>query len=151
MITKRRTLVSDAEQDRNGCKNHPLLDNEPDNIIPDELHLLLQITNVMTENLIIAAGLHDKRQQRGCKLLDRTMIRQLLENIKSCGVSLKIWEAKATNKEFDFTLLMGNCKKKMLDKLLLKFNTCQPPSLAEDATELWNHWHILFNMVIFHL
>ena len=122
MITKRRKLVSlyeDAEQDRNGCKNHPLLDIEPD-IIPDELHLLLRITDVMTENLIIAAGLHDKRQQRGCKLLDRTMIRQLLENTKSCGVSLKIWEAKETNKEFDFTSLMGNCKKKIARQVTIE-------------------------------
>ena len=89
------SLYKDYEQDRNRCKYHPLLDIEPENIIPDELHLLLRITDVMTENLIIAARLHDKRQQRGCKLLDRAMSKQLIESIKSCGVGFKIWEGKA--------------------------------------------------------
>ena len=83
------SLYKDSEQDRNRCKYHPLLDIELENIMPNELHLLLQITDVMTENLIIAARLHDKRQQRG-KLLDGAMIKQLIESIKSCGVSFKI-------------------------------------------------------------
>lgn len=131
------SLYEDSEQDRNGCKTHPLLDIEPENIIPDELHLLLRITDVMTENLIIAAILHDKRQQRNCKLLEGAMIKQLLECIKSCGVSFKIWDVKGANKDFEFTSLMGNCKKKLLDKLPSKLDACQPASLAKDVTELW--------------
>ena len=131
------SLYEDSEQDRNGCKNHPLIDIEPENIIPDELHLLLRITDVMTENLIIAARLHDKRQQRGCKLLDGRMIKHLLESIKSCGVSFKIWESKTANKDFEFTSLMGNCKKKLIDKLPSKFDVCQPANLVKDVTELW--------------
>jgi len=54
----------------------------------------------MTENLIMAARLDDKRQKRGCKLLEGAMINRLLECIRSCGVSFKIWEAKAANKDF---------------------------------------------------
>ena len=131
------SLYEDSEQYRNGCKYHPLLDIEPENIIPDELHLLLRITDVMTENLITAARLHDKRQQRGCKLLNGAMIKQLIESIKSCGVSFKIWEAKAANKDFDFTSLMGSCKKKLIEKLPSKFDKCQPANLAKDVTELW--------------
>ena len=136
----KRTLVSlyeDTENDRNGCKNYPLIDIEPDNIIPDELHLLLRITDVLTDNLIIAARLHDKQQNRRCKLLEGPMVTALLENIRSCGVSFKIWEKRMPTKEFEFTSLMGNCKKKLLRKLPAKFSSCQPACLVEDVTDLW--------------
>ena len=145
LITLKRTLVSlyeDTENDRNGCKHFPLIDIEPDNIIPDELHLLLRITDVLTENLIIAARLHDKRQNRGCKLLEGQMVKALLESIRSCGVSFKIWEKNMPTKEFEFTSLMGNCKKKLLAKLPSKFSSCQPACLIEDVTDLWEVYYI---------
>ena len=43
------------------CKQPPLLEIETDHIIPDELHLLLRITDVLTDNLITTAITHDKK------------------------------------------------------------------------------------------
>ena len=40
---------------RKGRINEPLLPISLDNVVPDELHLLLRITDVLTKNLINAA------------------------------------------------------------------------------------------------
>ena len=68
LITQRRTLQSfyDNYNDNNnkGCKHLPLLNIDPDHIIPDELHLLLRITDILTSNLISAAKTDDQNQKR---------------------------------------------------------------------------------------
>jgi len=132
----KRTLVSLYEDAENDLAV-PLIDIEPHNIIPDEMHLLLRITDVMTENLIIAVQLHDKQQNRGCKLLDGPMIKWF-KALEVVELASKYGEKRQPcSKEFEFTSLMGNCKKKLLDKLPPKLKTCQLESLVEDVTELW--------------
>ena len=44
---------------RAGRLNDPLLRIPLENVIPDELHLMLRITDVLTHNLIYAAGTYD--------------------------------------------------------------------------------------------
>ena len=68
----RRTLDSFYDNYKNhqgkGCKHLPLLKIDLDNIIPDELHLLLRITDVLTENLISAAKINDRMHNKRIKL-----------------------------------------------------------------------------------
>ncbi len=47
--------------------NKPLLDLELDHIVPDELHLMLRVTDVLIKALIETARTYDKHQHRiGC-------------------------------------------------------------------------------------
>jgi len=55
------SLLKDYKTKKFSCKQPPLLEIETDHIIPDELHLLLQIADVLTDSLITTAILHDKR------------------------------------------------------------------------------------------
>ena len=45
-------LKANAKTETLGLKHHPLLDIEPENIIPDNLHLLLRISDKLLKNLI---------------------------------------------------------------------------------------------------
>ena len=44
-----------------GRLNDPLLKIPLENVIPDELHLLLRVTDILTRNLIYAAGTYDTK------------------------------------------------------------------------------------------
>lgn len=112
----------------------PLIKLDPDNIIPDELHLLLRITDVLINNLISAAKTHDKKNNRKLNLLDGPMVKALINSIRSCGVSFQIWDKGG---DFECTSLMGNDKKKLLQFLPSKLTDCQPPTLASDVKKLW--------------
>ena len=72
----------------------PLITIDLDYWIPDELHLMLRITDVLTRNLINAAANDDyKRSRRNKDILHGQMVKKLLRAIKSCGVSLCIHDS----------------------------------------------------------
>ena len=107
------------------CKYKPLLDVQLSNIVLDELHLLLRVTDVLLTNLIEdAMELDDKndflkkREPKGVNL------RKLTQLINSCGITFSIWEKRDDDGrgigKVDWTSLMGNEKKKLLHTLLDK-------------------------------
>ena len=106
----------------------PLLDLPLKNIIPDELHLLLRITDRLIENLINAAVMHDSRVS---KPLEGAMVKELLKQIRSCGVPFTM-----TNK-CEFSSLTGTERKKLLLYLPNKLEKCQPKAFALKVKKLW--------------
>ena len=140
LITRKRTLESFYTNCKkpgvscNGCKHPPLLKLDPDKIIPDELHLLLRVTDVLIHNLISAAKTDDKKNNKRLALKEGSMMKALIHSIKSCGVSFDVWEKDGG---FDFTSLMGDCKKKLLKMLPPKLTSCQPVAFASDVKTLW--------------
>lgn len=72
-----------------GCKEPPLLQLEPSKYVLDELHLLLQVTDVLLRNLIHFADHLDQKNQL---MTGRTEshIPRLEDMVRSCGVSFKI-------------------------------------------------------------
>jgi len=69
------TTTPRQEQERKGLI-HPLT-----NVVIDELHLLLRVTDVLSKNLIRAALSHDAQYgaQTSTEVLERPMIKNLLE------------------------------------------------------------------------
>ena len=114
LITKKRTLQSifdDHQQNEYCCKNLPLLYIETDHIIPDELHILLIITDVLLKNLIATAVAEDKKSKRlQWKLMEGPMLNAVISNIQQCGILFGIWENnEETTKKgtYSFTSLVG--------------------------------------------
>ena len=125
------TLPATAAQ-RKGKVNEPLLHIPLKNVVPDELHLMLCITDVLTRNLIHAAMTYDAvNSRRISNVLMRPMIAKA---INSCGVSFTIYMKKDG---FEFTSLVGNDKKKLLNKLPSTMSICQPPDLPRTVKEIW--------------
>ena len=105
-----------------GRLNDPLLRIPLDNVIPDELHLMLRVTDVLTRNLIYAAGTYDtKNGWRGNDILKGTMTQKLLQCIRSCGITFNIY--KSTKKDFSFTSLVGNDKLTTIRKITTQVST----------------------------
>ena len=123
---------------RKGQINQPLLHIPLTNVIPDELHLMLRITDVLIRNLIRAAMQYDAvGNSRITDPLKRPMVTKLLKAVSSCGVSFKIYIKK---EGLEFTSLVGNDKKKLLNKLPSKMPSCQPPNYFKTVQNIWKVW-----------
>lgn len=114
--TNRRTLdsiLTDYKTKEFSCKQPPLLEIETDHIIPDELHLLLRIMDVLTDNLITTAITHDKKTLKTkWDLKDGPMIKSIISTVRSCGIPFNIWKNKdSKTATHTYTSLVGNKKK----------------------------------------
>ena len=69
--------------------------------------------------------------------LERPMVKRLLEAIQSCGVSFTIRISKKAEGGFEFSSLVGNDKKKLLNQLPSKMLDCQPPAFSKVVQQLW--------------
>lgn len=128
--TDKQLLKTDKYKNiRMGRVNDPLITIDLDYWIPDELHLLLRVTDVLTRNLITAAANDDYKHGRSNKdILHGPMVKKLLGAIKSCGVSLSINDSD--KKVFSFTSLVGGDKVKLLKNCHLNLRTVNQQTSA---------------------
>ena len=97
---------------------------------------MLRITDVLTRNLIYAAGTHDTKNIRhGNDILNGAMVFMLLKSIRSCGVTFQIYDS--AKKKFSLTSLVGKDKLKLLEKLPPKLKDCQPGEFYKVVEKLW--------------
>ena len=115
--------------DKMGTIQPPLLIMDLNCIIPDELHLLLRITDRLIRNLIIAAVVAD----HPAKPLTGPMVKSLITEVQSCGVHFEVYEKN----QYEFTSLNGNDRKKLLQLLPPKLTKCQPKEFCDDVKKLW--------------
>jgi len=139
----------------------PLLNIPLDHVLPDELHLLLRVTDVLIEALITTAIACDRRKhqqeqestpRRHCKafqILDGEMLNKLVKAMNDCHVQFKLWLDKGDTQKLHWTSLMGPDKLELLKKLPNKLNSnCQPEDMVNDIKELWEVLHVTFYCVI---
>ena len=68
----------------------------------------------------------------------------LVDAVRSCGVSFKVWRAKDENGytsksgKYDWTALSGSELKKVQKDLPPKFFTFLPPDISETVVKIWN-------------
>lgn len=110
-------------------------------VIPDELHLLLRVTDVLTRNLIQTAITHDLKHSgraRRANILSGEMTNKLLDAIHDCGITFNITQQKAPSQGgFEFTSLMGKEKAKLLNRLPAHIPQCQPLEFCDTVQQLW--------------
>ena len=86
-------LQANASTKTLGSKNKPLIDIEPCKIVPDELHLLLRISDILLQNFIddskqLDAQLEVLQEPSG-------RLNSLVSKINDCGVKFQTWSNKA--------------------------------------------------------
>ena len=120
-ISEMKNRIRSGTKLNYGCIKMPLISLELDHIIPDELHMLLRVTDVLIQNLINAATSDDLNrsgvaQSKVCKLLscytkssgiriaihllqvlEGPMLCQLIEAIRDCGVPFTVTIGKIKN------------------------------------------------------
>jgi len=120
----------------------PLLNLELDHIIPDELHLMLRVTDRLITALIQTAQSYDKHQhrkshtRRAYKVLEGPLVTNLIADIRSCGIYFTMYEDDETGK-VEWPSLMGPDKLKLLKNLPGKLEGCQPSDIVELTQKLW--------------
>jgi len=74
---------------RTGSIHEPLLNLEPQDLVPDELHLFLRISDVLIRHVIVRVG---GLEQRGRHMsgIQSSNIQTLQRLVCSCGVSFSI-------------------------------------------------------------
>ena len=99
-------------QQQQGKIHQPLINLKLTHVVPDELHLMLRVTDVLTRNLITAAITHDIsmtiNRPANYDILTGQMLNTLLNAIRSCGVPFNVWADRKN--VFDCTSLMGKDK-----------------------------------------
>ena len=96
-----------------GSKNPPLLNIETDHHVPDELHMLMRVMDVLMRNLIDDAVSKDQFAKITGGATDNQDL--LVKEIQNWGVSFKTWYSKSG--ELDYTSLTGADMKKVLRHL----------------------------------
>jgi len=81
--------ISKKSKHNYGCCKEPLL-----NIIVDELHFLLRITDVLTANLITEVIEWDIEANLDTKQNKDTHLNKLVSCTRYCGVSFSLWKKK---------------------------------------------------------
>jgi len=131
----------------------PLVNIPLNHIIPDELHLLLRVTDVLTEALITTAIAFDRQKHhdeaesrhrgrlRTYKILEGDMLTSLVKAINECQVNFKIWQEREKEKDKEklrWTSMMGPAKRKLLKLLPDRLNEyCQPKDMVKKVKKLW--------------
>ncbi|CAB4407581.1 unnamed protein product [Rhizophagus irregularis] len=105
-----------------------------ENYIPDELHLLLRISDVLMECLFA-----DLIKNKDFSKQIKSAIELAFKNIK---VHFEFFQSKSTGKQWNWTSLMGPDKKIMLEK----FPVSQfiPDTRGENIEKLWREFYRLY-------
>ena len=136
----------------------PLLNVELNHIIPDELHLMLRITDVLIEALISTVIAYDRQEHQrqqihsrhrtqarrvAFKVLQGAMLQNLITVINTCGVQFHVWQDKG-DESLSWTSLMGGDKLKLLKGLPDKLESCHPADMVSDVMSLWKVPKLLY-------
>lgn len=140
---KTAAASSSTPKESFGSKHQPLLNIEPDHYIPDELHLLMRITDILLRNVIDDASGKDQHSRLFREKSDNLAI--LTSAIESCGVSFKTWTTKTG--EMEYTSLTGTDKKKVLKHLPDKMFFCLHEETRDDVINLWKEFESLYLMM----
>ena len=137
-----RKLEELGKQSCGYCSVHPpLLNIQLSHIVAGELHLLLRITDVMLKNLILDVKECDTREEFAGKQDKEKHLAKLVQAINRCGVSFSVWETKNADGSgsgmWDFTSLMGNGKKSLLNSLPDQLNGILQPETEITVIEIW--------------
>ena len=135
--------------------NQPLFNIELDHVILDELHLMMRVTDRLTENLISEVMERDSdtdiSKGRGEK--KGVYLDTLVNTIKGIGISFSIWEKKNADGKgsgsYDWTSLIGSDKKKLMELLpaQLEEKDIVFPETKDTVIQLWSDFHDLYKTI----
>ena len=135
------------------CDRRPILNIELDHIVVDERHLMLRVTDILTENLITECLDWDKEDDLDRKRGDTQgmHLTRLVQSIRSCGVSFDVWEqhnadGKASGKH-DWSSLLGADKKILLDALPDKMKSFLRPETSDAVVKIWKAFQQVYKVV----
>ena len=157
-VEMKRTLAhikSMLAQKKFSVIHQPLFNIELDHVILDELHLMMRVTDRLTENLITEVmerdGEADLSKGKGEK--KGIYLETLINTIKNIGISFSIWEKKNADGKgsgsYEWTSLIGSDKKKLMELLpsQLQEKDILFPETKDTVIQLWSDFHELYKII----
>lgn len=135
--------------------NKPLFNIELDHVILDELHLMMRVTDRLTENIITEVMERDGESDLGKKRGEKKGIylEALVSTINKIGIPFSVWGKKNADGKgsgsYEWTSLIGSDKKKLMELLpaQLEQNDILYPETRQTVVQLWSDFHELYNII----
>ncbi|KAJ7327833.1 hypothetical protein OS493_026112 [Desmophyllum pertusum] len=140
-------------KDNFGCIHQPLLDIPITHIVPDELHLLLRITDKLLQNVIDEVlerdAVEDFEKSRGQP--KGVYLNRLVKEINGLGISFSVWNKRnadgSESQVKEFTSLLGFQKKKLLYGFPSKLHECIYPDTCATVKKIWTDFGTLYDKI----
>lgn len=150
-----QTLSSKPKTSNYGCVHPPLIKIELDHIIPDELHLLLRVTDKLLKNLVSEVSEKDALNSEFSSTAKKSeplhFENKLVKAINDCGVSFSVWRIKNADGSAsdirDFTSLLGKDKKKLLKLLPSKLDGILNHETCSTVKNIWTSFNDLYEIL----
>ena len=116
---------------KKGCIDLPLIDIEPKNCVPDELHLFLKITDIIFNSLFEELVKLDHKS----KVHKTDHVQRAVRNVRRLEISINVWMSEGTpgkhsRSALEMTPLDRNERLKVLKTLPSNFDDLLPNSTA---------------------
>ena len=132
---------SKPAKERLGSQHEPLFNVDPQDVVIDELHLLLRITDILIRNLILEMVRLDKKDSLS-GIGNQQHLISFVKAVRSCGVSFDVWEARDGDGKplgkYQWTALPGRDKKQLLQQFPSKLRVLLPDDIGGTVVSLWN-------------
>ena len=136
-----------------GVFTPPLINIDLDHVVPDELHLLLRITDRLLQNVIdeilerdsIADFNKPKGNPKGL------LMQQFVKDVNDLGVTFSVWYKKnadgSSSKILDYTSCVGAQKKLLLCKLPSILHKYLYPDTAAIVSKIWSDFKFYYDFI----
>ena len=125
---------------KKGCINQPLIEIEPQNSIPDELHLFLRITDVIFYTLFGHLIALDNKS-RVHRTESSGHLQAGVQFVRRLGISFNVWmcedKQSKSRSAFEMTALNRNERLKILKNFPVLFDKILPQNVAVPLAKLW--------------
>ncbi|CAB3998260.1 Hypothetical predicted protein [Paramuricea clavata] len=156
---KQKRTLEDIEKlcskksDNYGCINPPLIKIDLDHVVPDELHLLLRITDRLLQNVIDEILERDamldfnkpKGQAKG------VLLNEFVKDIHERGVTFNTWYKKnadgTASNILEYTSCVGAQKKLLLSELPNILPKYLFPDIADVVTSIWSEFKNCYDLI----
>lgn len=143
-----------CSKDNYGCINEPLLNILLTNVIADELHLLLRITDKLLQNIIDEVlerdAIEDFNKPRGRP--KEVYLTKLVKNINDLGISFSVWNKKkmqmaqrATSKNSQAYLDLRK-RNFLLKGISPRFSEFLYPDICDTVKKIWKDFEEIYNL-----
>ncbi|XP_078347604.1 uncharacterized protein LOC144632757 [Oculina patagonica] len=131
-----------------GCQNQPLFNIPLEDIVLDELHLMLRVTDRLEKGLILEVIDWDQAENYGKPASQHRQahLDAFLDTARSLGVSLNVWKSAET-KKYEWTSLLGREKRILLRKLPEQFGKILPTGRVPQVQRLWNGFSEVLDLI----
>ncbi|VDH98716.1 Hypothetical predicted protein [Mytilus galloprovincialis] len=139
--------LSSQSKSQFGVKHRPLLKIDVDYYVPDELHLMLRVSDILLRNMINDCKNKDdkirKEIKSGCKPINIDNFEDL---VQSCGVVFHICTPKGSN-DLEWTSLSGGEKIKLLKYLPEKLLNSDVLKTDTKEKVVWQDFYAIYLFV----